>query len=133
MKTRITGWQMSGEDAERARKASELELPKLNAEQQKVARGFDVTDEQYARVLLAGLYSEERLKTIAERMAATIERELPKAIPEAEPELFQYEVGPEPHLLLLRYNGKPFTVQIDDDSDEALVEVCKATAIMLKS
>jgi hypothetical protein len=44
MKIRVTGWQMSGEDAARAREAPASELPKLNAEQEKVARGFDVTD-----------------------------------------------------------------------------------------
>ena len=135
MKIRTTGWQTSGEDAARARKAPEAELPKLTAERQNAARGFDVTDEQYARVLLAGLYSEERLKTIAERMAATIERAFAKMLPEARAEFFQYEVGLEPHRLMLIHDGKTTWVDIpsDDDSDEALVKICEATAITLKA
>ena len=54
MKIYITGWQVSGEDVARANAAPEGQLPKLTAEQEKAARGFEVSNEKYARILLSG-------------------------------------------------------------------------------
>ena len=60
-------------------------------------------------------------------------RELPKLLPGAEPEFFQYEVGSEPHRLMVNYKDQNVWVDIpsDDDSDESMLEICKATAITL--
>ena len=135
MEIYITGQQMSGEDMDRAMKAPASELPKLTDKKEKAAAVMQVPPDRWARYQLAGQYSKERLRKTAERMAATIERELVKVAPEAKAEFLQYEVGPEPHRLMLIHDGKTTWVDIpsDDDSDEALVEICKGTAIMLKA
>lgn len=133
MKIYITGWQVSGEDVARANAVPEGQLPKLTAEQAKAAKGFEVSNEKYARILLSGIYSRDRLMKTAERMTGIVGRELPKLLPGAEPEFFQYEVGSEPHRLMVKYKGQDVWVDIpsDDDSDEAMLEICKATAITL--
>jgi len=135
MQIRITGQQVSGEDLDRAMKAPASELPKLTDKEQNAAAIMEVPPERWARYQLAGKYSEERLRKTAERMAATIERELAKVLPDAKAEFFQYEVGQEPHRLILIQNGKMTSVDIpsDDDSDKALAEICRATAITLKA
>lgn len=135
MEIYVTGQQMSGEDFDRAMKAPASELPKLTDKQEKAAAVMQVPPYRWARYQLAGQYSKERLKKTAERMAATIVRELAKVVPEAKPEFFQYEVGPEPHRLMVIHDAKTTWVDTpsDDDSDDALVEICRATAIMLKA
>lgn len=135
MQIHITGQQISGEDLDRAMKAPASELPKLTDKQEKAAAVMEVPPDRWARYQLAGKYSEERLRKTAERMVATVERTLAKALPEAKAEFFQYEVGPEPHRLMVIYNGKTTWVDIpsDDDSDDALVKICEGTAIMLKA
>jgi hypothetical protein len=83
MEIYVTGQQMSGEDMDKAMKAPASELPKLTDQQAKAADAMQVPHERWARYQLAGQYSKERLKKTAERMAATIERELAKALPNA--------------------------------------------------
>ena len=135
MQIHITGQQISGDDMDRAMSVPVSELPTLTEKQEKAAARMDVSPEKWARFMLAGKYSEARLKETAQRMAATVERELRRLVPNAEAEFFQYEVGSEPHRLMLRYKAKTFWVDIPstDDSDEALVQVCRATAIMLEA
>jgi hypothetical protein len=133
MDIHVTGWQISGEDVARAIAAPADQVPKLTTEQEKAAKGFEVSHDKYARFMLAGKYSAERMKITAERIAGTIERELSKLLPDAEPAYFQYEVGPEPHRLMVKYKDQNVWVDIpsEDDSDGALIEICKATAITL--
>ena|ERR1035437_6054621 len=134
MEIYITGWQVSGEEAERAQKAPASELPKLTPEQEKVAKGFEVSTEKYARIQLSGIYSSERLKATANRMAETLRSELKKALPEAEVEFFQYEVGSEPHRVLVRHKGKghSFNSSSTDDSDDAMRVLAGGIAAKLR-
>jgi hypothetical protein len=134
MEIYITGWQISGEDAERAQKVPISELPTLTPVQEKVAKGFEVSSEKYARILLSGIYSSERLRTSASRMAETLQSELKNLLPEAETTFFQYEVGVEPHRVLVRYEGKDhrFDSPSTDDSDDAMRILARGIASKLK-
>jgi len=68
--TSIDGWR-------RARQAPRSELPKLNQEQKEVARKFKISQEEYARGVLAGLYGQERMRARAQKLGEEIERILP--------------------------------------------------------
>ena len=43
-----------------------------------------MSNEKYARILLSGIYSQDRLMKTAERMMGIVGRELPKLLPGAE-------------------------------------------------
>lgn len=57
----VSGSSTNVEEWKRAMAAQPSELPALNEQQKDVARRFGVTEEEYRRSLLAGLYGEKRL------------------------------------------------------------------------
>ena len=64
MEILISGTSMSVEDKHRADAAPAGELPKLTDQQREVARKFGMSDEAWARALLAFLeYSHQATKT----------------------------------------------------------------------
>ena len=116
----ITGTRMSVEEGHRAKKAPASELPRLTDEQREVAKGFGMSDEQYARMVLAQQYGAERLRKSADTIAGIIENELPKLVPGVELLTFIYGLGFEPSRILLRHQGKVHTFKFpaDDDSED---------------
>jgi hypothetical protein len=76
------------------------DLPELS-ESQKAASLTEEPPEESARVKLACMYSMERLKKKAERIASIVEIEL-AGMPSARFEWFQYQVAGEPHRLTMR-------------------------------
>jgi hypothetical protein len=72
------------------------DLPELS-ESQKAASLTEEPPEESARVNLACMYSMEWLKKKAERIASIVEIELARMMPHARLELFQYQVGGQPH------------------------------------
>ena len=67
----VQGSRISPEDLVRAMNASESELPKLTQEQKKIARGFKMSQEEYAREELARLYGHERMLERGRRLGET--------------------------------------------------------------
>ncbi|GEM_PF-1797304 len=51
-------------------------LPELTDEQKKVARGFKISEEEYARAELARLYGQERLRARAQQLGQLVEQML---------------------------------------------------------
>ena len=64
----------SVEEWDRAQRAPRSELPKLSAEQKDMAKKFKISEEEYARSVLAGLYGDERMKSRARRLGQLVQR-----------------------------------------------------------
>jgi hypothetical protein len=126
----ITGTSMSVEEGHRAQKASTSDLPALTTEQKAVAKGFGISEEQYARMELARRYGEERLQKAAHAMAHIIQGEFSKLAPGAELRTLLYAVGLEPHRIMVAYKGKDHTFKIpsDDESGDYVRELSKRIA-----
>ena len=70
----ISDHSTSVEEWDRAQRAPRSELPKLSAEQKEMARKFRISEEEYARSVLAGQYGDERMKSRARRLGEVIQR-----------------------------------------------------------
>ncbi len=131
----ITGTRMFAEEVHRAKEAPASDLPTLTTEQKAVAKCFEISDERYARMELAARYGKERLRKAADAMARIIESELSKLVPGAELRTLVYEVGLEPHRILVGYKGKDltFTFPPDDESEDYLRKLSKQIADSISS
>jgi len=73
----VSGVTSSVEDWQKAMNAPKAELPKLNEEQQEVARKMGISEEEYARGVLVGQYGEktqrERGQTLGQRIEEVLE------------------------------------------------------------
>lgn len=70
----VTDHGTSVEEWDRAQKAPRSKLPKLSAEQRDTAKKFGISEEDYARSVLAGLYGDERMKSRARRLGQVVQR-----------------------------------------------------------
>jgi hypothetical protein len=62
----------SAEEWKRAMEAPVSELQVLNEEQKKVAKKFEITEEEYARGELAGIYGRQRLEAKGARLGSML-------------------------------------------------------------
>jgi hypothetical protein len=69
----VSDYSSSVEEWKRAMVAPRSELPPLSEQQREVARKFGVSDEEYARGVLAGLYGEERIRSRGEQLGELVE------------------------------------------------------------
>ncbi len=69
----VSGLSSSVEEWRRALNAPPSELPELNAEQKEIVRKFGITEEEYARGLLAGLYGQERMQKRGRQLGRAVE------------------------------------------------------------
>ena len=60
----------------KAQQAAQSELPELTAEQKDVARKFGITEEEYARNVLAGQYGRQRIRDRAQALGEAVQRVL---------------------------------------------------------
>lgn len=72
----VQGYRTSVNEWDRARRAGKEELPKLTEEQKAFARKVGVSEEDYARKVLAGRYGSERLAAEAERFGRLVQEVL---------------------------------------------------------
>ena len=70
----VQALRISPEDLVRAMRATASELPKLTEERKTVARGFKMSQEQYARQELARLYTHERMSQRGRQLGETVSR-----------------------------------------------------------
>jgi len=56
----VSDYTSSVEEYRRAERAPKSELPVLSDDQKEVARRFKISEEEYARGVLAGIYGRER-------------------------------------------------------------------------
>jgi len=108
----ITGTSASLEESRKAKAASSGELPQLNDKQKEVARKFKISEQDYARQVLAFQYGEARLQAGAAKLGQVIEEGVPQLVPGIEFERLIYEVGLEDHKLWLRHAGKHYVVRL---------------------
>ena len=70
---RVPEYASSVEEYHRAQLAPRSELPKLNEEEKEIARKFKISEEEYARGVLAGLYGQERKRARARRLGEAVQ------------------------------------------------------------
>lgn len=69
----VPDFTSSVEEYHRAQLAPRSELPKLGEEEKEIARKFKISEEEYARGVLAGLYGRERKMARARRLGEAIQ------------------------------------------------------------
>jgi hypothetical protein len=72
----IPGHSVSVDEWRRASTASTSELPTLSEDQKEVARKFGVTEEEYARNVLAASYGRQRMRQRAQRLGEAVQEVL---------------------------------------------------------
>ncbi len=140
MEILISGTSMSVEDKHRADAAPAGGLPKLTDQQREVARKFGMSDEAWARALLAAQFGESRVRARAAALAQALEQYLPRFVPGAAVQSLLYQVGLEDHKMWIRHRGKDHLVRlpytsVDDwmasGKPEDYEQLCKAIARQL--
>ena len=69
----IPGHSVSVDEWRRASSVPVSELPHLSDEQKEVARKFGVSEEEYARNVLAGSYGQQRMRERAQRLGEAVQ------------------------------------------------------------
>ena len=69
----VSGFSSSIEEWRRALNAPTSELPELNPEQKEVVRKFGITEEEYRRGHLAGVYGQQRMQRRAIELGKAVE------------------------------------------------------------
>jgi len=72
----IPDYSSSVAEWRRAQHAPPSELPELTAEQKEVARKFGITEEEYARNVLAGQYGRQRVRQRAQALGEAVQEVL---------------------------------------------------------
>jgi hypothetical protein len=70
----VWDYTTSIEEYQRAQQAPKSELPALTDEQELVARRFKISEEEYARGVLAGIYGRERQRARGRRLGKEVQR-----------------------------------------------------------
>jgi len=70
----VSDYSVSVDEWRRAQEVRRSDLPELNQEQKEVARKFGVTEEEYARGVLAGLYGRERMSGRAQGLGEEVNK-----------------------------------------------------------
>ena len=69
----VSDFSTSVEEWRRAMNAPSSELPELNAEQKEVVRRFGITEEEYKRGHLAGIYGQRRMRLRAVELGRAVQ------------------------------------------------------------
>ena len=69
----VSGFSSSIREWRKALDAPASELPELNADQKEIVRKFGITEEEYRRGHLAGVYGQERLRNRSIALGRTVE------------------------------------------------------------
>ena len=69
----VSGLSTTVEEWRRALNAPNSELPPLNAEQKEAAQRFGISEEEYARGYLAGLYGQDRMVARGAELGRAVE------------------------------------------------------------
>jgi hypothetical protein len=72
----IPGHSSSVAEWRKAQQAPPSELPELTARQKEVAQKFGITEEEYARNVLAGLYGGQRMRERAQALGEAVQKVL---------------------------------------------------------
>lgn len=70
----VSDYASSVEEYRRAQQAPRSELPQLSDDQRAVARGFKISEEEYARGVLAGIYGRERQRARGRRLGEEVQK-----------------------------------------------------------
>jgi len=75
-KVLVSDFTSSVDEWRHAQQVPKSQLPKLNDEQREVARKFKISEEEYARGVLAGLLGQKRQEARAQNLGEVIQRML---------------------------------------------------------
>lgn len=70
----VSDFTSSVEEYRRAQSAPKSELPELTQDQKAVARGFKISEEEYARGVLAGIYGRRRQEERGRRLGERVQK-----------------------------------------------------------
>jgi hypothetical protein len=115
----LSDYSVSVDEWTRAQNAPKSELPELNEAQKAVAGKFGISEEQYARSVLAGRYGMRRLRTRAVRLGEEVEKILHDVSAESRVTRVVADMARERWVIVLRTPtrqiGIPVSREIGDD------------------
>jgi hypothetical protein len=119
----VSGFSSTIEDWRRAMHAPSSELPELNAEQKEIVRKFGITEEDYQRGRLSGLYGHERLRSRGIELGRSVEEILRVLGPEYQLKAVTEELTVRDRWVVRIWTPRKFVnVAIDGALADALID-----------
>ena len=115
MEIAVQGWRANAAEWDAARAIPFQDLPALTDEQRQVARKLDISEEDYARSVLAGRRTQEVLVRKAEALAAFLEGRIAHEHGRIQVNRIVLDVVEHRFIVELDVGGKPRVLRIDED------------------
>jgi len=119
----VLGSSTSVEEWERASRVPKKELPPLTDEQKEWARKVGLSEEAYARSLLAGRYGAERIKARAEVLSTILEDMLKRLAPGVKLGLLVFDLGKDRCIVQLKKGKREVRVSFSEDLAADVLDV----------
>jgi len=101
----VPGWRATDEDSRRATRAPVSELPPLSKEERELARKYAMSDEEWRRGKLAGVYGQQRKEARALDLGKQVEEILA-------------DLGPGHRLVSVTWNGDTLTWRLEVETPQ---------------
>jgi len=114
MEITVQGWRASAAEWDAVRGVPSGDLPALSPEQKEVAQKLGVSEEDYARSVLAGRRTQDILLQKAEALGAFLERRISGNGGEVQINRVVLDVVEHKFTIELSVNGKPRLLRIEE-------------------
>ncbi len=115
MEIAVQGWRSSPAEWDATRGIPAAELPSLTDEQREVARKLGISEEDYARSVLAGRRTQDVLLQKTQALAAFVENRIAREHPEVRVTRVVLDVVEHRFTVELEFGGKPRILRVDED------------------
>jgi hypothetical protein len=118
----VSDYSVSVDEWRRAHSAPNSELPELNETQREVAGKFGISEEEYARSVLASRYGVHRLRKRTTRLGEEIDKILLEVSPGYRVSKVIAEMFRERWLILIRTSGRDVGVSVPRELGDAFLD-----------
>jgi len=115
MEITVQGWRSSPAEWDATRGIPSAELPALTDEQREVARKLGISEEDYARSVLAGRRTQDVLLQKAEALGAFLEGRITGKHPQVRVDRVVLDAVEHRFVVELNVSGKSRILRIDED------------------
>jgi hypothetical protein len=128
-KVELTDYSVSVDEWRRAQSAPKDDLPELNVLQREVATKFGISEEKYARSVLAGQYGVQRIRTRAGKLGEETEKILQETCAECRVVRVVADMARERWVIVLRTRKRQFGITIAREVGDDLLDFSALGAV----
>ena len=125
----LSDYSVSIDEWRRAHNASKSELPDLNELQREVAAKFGISEEDYARSVLAGQYGMRRLRHRARRLGDEVEKILAEMHPECRITRVVADIARERWVVVLQTPKRQVGIAVAREVGDDLIDFSTVDAL----